>query len=257
MRKESIKLGLSGRFTMKEALVEIATALLRIGKDPRVHQFHTSQPLLGYYPYQVVISSEIIETMKVLPTSLSSAGMLPSVPVTTSSPMPVPATRVSPSNVPCFSPAYPPPAPETFPFVNSQGNVLDKILCTLEKIHDVMEKQTVVTRDASDSEFESFTSAAFSNSSDQDNSSVPFSSPTSTGSSESFCSSCACSSSGNTSNRWSKDKLREEQICIKFQHGSCRFYDDHTDKAHLCAKCYLSYDVALNADHGADRFLYY
>ena len=75
MRKECIKLGLSGRFTMKEALVEIATALVRIGKDPRVHQFHTSQPLLGYYPYQVVISSEIIETMKVLPTTLSSAGM--------------------------------------------------------------------------------------------------------------------------------------------------------------------------------------
>ena len=60
MRKECIKLGLSGRFTMKEALVEIATALVRIGKDPRVHQFHTSQPLLGYYPYQVVISSELI-----------------------------------------------------------------------------------------------------------------------------------------------------------------------------------------------------
>ena len=256
MRKECIKLGLSGRFTMKEAFVEIATALVRIGKDPRVHQFHTSQPLLGYYPYQVVISSEIIETMKVLPTSLSSARMSPSVPVTPSASKPVPSPRVTTANVPSFSPAYPPPAPGTSHSDNSQGNVLEKILCTLEKIHDVMEKKISTHFDASDSEFESFTSAVFTNSSDQDCSSVPSSAPTST-SSESFCSSCAFSSSGNDSNRWSKDKLREELICIKFQHGSCRFYEDHPDKAHLCAKCYLSYDEALNADHGADRCPYY
>ena len=47
MRKECIKLGLCGRLTMKEALVEVATALVRVGKDPRVHQFFPSLPSLG------------------------------------------------------------------------------------------------------------------------------------------------------------------------------------------------------------------
>ena len=40
IRKECIKLGLSGRFTMKEALVEVATALVRSGKDPKTHQLY-------------------------------------------------------------------------------------------------------------------------------------------------------------------------------------------------------------------------
>ena len=217
MRKECIKLGLSGRFTMKEALVEVATALVRVGKDPRVHQFFPSQPLLGYYPYQVVISSEIVETMKVLPTSLSTCPS-PSTSVTTSSLPTATATKVTSSasrkgpslgNIPSFCPQYPPPAREIFPLVNSENNVLVKILSTLEKIHDVLEKKPAVQSDTSDSEFESFTSAAFTTSSDQncmfEHSSLPSSTSSSSESSR--------SSSGY---KWSKDKLREEHICVRF-----------------------------------------
>jgi hypothetical protein len=42
IRKECIKLGLSGRFTMKEALVKVSTALVRSGKDPRTSHFDVS-----------------------------------------------------------------------------------------------------------------------------------------------------------------------------------------------------------------------
>ena len=84
MRKECIKLGLSGRFTMKEALVELAAALVRLNKDPKSYHFYPSQPLLGYFPYQVVILTDIVETMRVLPTSMSTFSF-PSTSVTTSS----------------------------------------------------------------------------------------------------------------------------------------------------------------------------
>jgi hypothetical protein len=68
--KECIKLGLSGRFTMKEALVELSLALARCGIDPKTHQFYPSQPLIGYFPYQVVILTDIVETTRALPTSM-------------------------------------------------------------------------------------------------------------------------------------------------------------------------------------------
>ena len=53
---------------MKKTLVEVATALVMAGKDPRTHKFYPSQPLFGYHPFQLVISSENVETMTVLPT---------------------------------------------------------------------------------------------------------------------------------------------------------------------------------------------
>ena len=244
IRKECIKLGLSGRFTMKEALVEVATALVRSGKDPRTHQFYPSQPLHGNYHYQVVISSEIVETMKVLPTSMSAC-LSPQISVKTS-PLAT-KTTASASQVPIYSPSYPPPNVTHCSVVKSESNVLEKILTTLEKIHDVLEKKPAVSSDETDSEFESFTSAAFSTSSDLNCMSQMSSFPTS------FSSDSSKKSSSST--RWSKDRLREEHICIKFQHGSCKNSDDHD--LHLCAKCFLSFDELLESDHGADWCPYY
>ena len=66
IRKECIRLGLVGRFTMKEDLVELATSLVRNNLDPKTYHFYPSQPLKGYFPYQVVISTEMVETMKML-----------------------------------------------------------------------------------------------------------------------------------------------------------------------------------------------
>jgi hypothetical protein len=246
IRKECIKLGLSGRFTMKEALVEVATALVRSGKDPRTHQFYPSQPLHGNYHYQVVISSEIVETMKVLPTSMSAC-LSPQISVKTS-PLAT-KTTASASQVPIYSPSYPPPNVTHCSVVKSESNVLEKILTTLEEIHDVLEKKPAVSSDETDSEFESFTSAAFSTSSDLNCMSQMSSFPTS------FSSDSSKKSSSST--RWSKDRLREEHICIKFQHGSCKNSDDHPEDLHLCAKCCLSFDELLESDHGADWCPYY
>ena len=148
IRKECIKLGLSGRFTMKEALVEVATALVRSGEDTRTHQFYPSQPLHGSYPYQVVISSEIVESMKVHPTSMSAC-LSPGTFVTTSPVSSITTARVtsSPSQVPFYSPSYPPPTASNCSVVKSENPVLEKILATLEKIHDVLEKKPAVSSD--------------------------------------------------------------------------------------------------------------
>ena len=91
LRKECIRFGLSGRFTMKEVLVELATSLVRKNLDPKTYQFYPSQPLQGYFPYQVVISKEMVETMKMFPTSISTCS--------------VPSTS-TPSSSMAFSPAY-------------------------------------------------------------------------------------------------------------------------------------------------------
>ena len=188
--------------------------------------------------------------MRVLPTSMSaclSTGTF----VTTSPVSSVTTARVtsSASQVPIYSPPYPPPTDSKCSLVQSETPVLEKILATLEKIHDVLEKKPVTSSDESDSEFESFTSAAFSTSSDQNCISQMSSLPSS------FSSHSSTKSS--SSMRWSKDKLREEHICIRFQHGSCKYTDTHQENLHLCAKCYLSFDELLESDHGADWCPYY
>ena len=47
--KECVKLGLSGRFTMKEALIELTTTLVQSGINPKTYQFYPGKPLIGYY----------------------------------------------------------------------------------------------------------------------------------------------------------------------------------------------------------------
>ena len=155
---------------------------------------------------------------------------------------------MSRTQVPPFSPSVPPPSsnlPPVLPLVakESERNVLGQILNTLEKIHGVLEKkENIVNRSvSSDSEFESFYSAASSSSK------FPSSTPRT-------CSSNSSSrtSSSTSSKWWSKAELKEERICIRFQHGSCEYDDDHPGKSHLCAKCFLSFDELLENDHGAD-----
>ena len=282
MRKECIKLGLSGRFTMKEALVELAAALVRLNKDPKSYHFYPSQPLLGYFPYQVVILTDIVETMRVLPTSMSTCSF-PSTSVTTSSlassTVPTGVTSSASAQVPLcasvpfFSPNYPPPTSSNSSPVKStqesvsEKHVLEKILNTVEKIHNLMERAAVYADNGSrsDSEFESFSSATMSSSSKM-SSQIPETCRSVQNGTEQFSflpSSTSCSSQSSipssrsystvSGNMWSKSFLREESICIKFQHGSCKFADDHPGNSHLCAKCYTSYDELLEPGHGADR----
>ena len=120
IRKECIRFGLSGRFTMKEALVELTTTLVRRNLDPKIYQFYSSQPLQRHFPYQVVILTDIVETMKPLPASMVTCP-LPSV--SAASPLPVssaPFTGVNASSVPFFNPDYPPPKPSV---VNVSGGL--------------------------------------------------------------------------------------------------------------------------------------
>ena len=276
LRKECIRFGLSGRFTMKEALVELATSLVRRNMDPKTFQFYTSQPLLGYFPYQVVILTEMVETMKMFPTSVST-GSVPSQSVTssamaTSSALTGGTTSMSSqvplcSSVPLFSPNYPPPSSAPNPSTGvaqqvcvSDNETVKKLVTSVQKIEELLEKALVSASksEQSDSEFESFTSAAMTCSSKRSSLSTgtnPFLySSTSTSSQSSLPSSALSgkSSKGCTRKLWRKSELREESICIRFQHGSCNYNDDHPGNSHLCARCYFSKHMYLEQDHGSD-----
>jgi hypothetical protein len=141
MAKECIRFGLSGRFTMKEALVELTTALVRNNCDPKTYQFYTSQPLQGYFPYQVVILTDIVETMKRLPTSSLQASSSAFTGVTSS----VSTKATICSSGPFFSPNYPPPTTASNPSAVktsevSDKQVLKKLLNSVEKIQELLEK---------------------------------------------------------------------------------------------------------------------
>ena len=300
MRKECVKLGLSGRMTMKEALVNLTATLVKKGKDPQTYLFFPSQPLIGYFSNDVVVMTDIVETMRVLPSSTSTLSR-PSMSTTTSSlTTSIASTGVSSSasaqvplcsNIPFFNPHSPPPMSK--PILSENRNkasspdvhVLEKILNSVDKIHNILERAKVFSDKEihqSDSEFESFSSVISSSSkmlsqseesytqsegsftqsegsfsSCQDYPGQRTSLPSSTSSfgqsgfsipSTSFSS----GSSNRSSNQWSKQVLIEESICIRFQHGSCKYVDDHPGNSHLCAKCYLSYDELLESGHGAD-----
>ena len=261
---------------MKEALVELATSLVRNNLDPKTYQFYSSQPLQGYFPYQVVILTEMVETMKMFPTSLSTCSV-PSTSVTSSSMAFSSAlTGVTSSmssqvplcsSVPLFSPNYPPPpsAPNPSTRVAPQGCVSDnetlkKLVTSVEKIKELLENALVTgsKSEQSDSEFESFTSAAMTSSSKLSSLSTgtnPFLySSTSSSSQSSLPSSTlsGMSSKGCTRKLWRKSELREESICIRFQHGSCKYTDDHPGNSHLCARCYFSKHMLLEPEHGSD-----
>ena len=147
MRKECIRFGLSGRFTMKEALVELAITLVKNNLDPRTYQFFTSQPLQGHFPYQVEILTVLVETMKALGTTLgtcpaprASVGSSPITGVTLNMSAQAPLC----SNV-AFSPNYPPPTTSKHSGVDAsegldnQNQVLKKLLISVEKIQEVLE----------------------------------------------------------------------------------------------------------------------
>ena len=157
IQKECIRFGLSGRFTMKEALVELTTILVKTNLDPKTYQFFPSQPLQGYFPYQVVIITKLVETMKTLPASMGpstsssmSAAALssptsPVAGVTTAN-----ASSRAPlcSNVPFFSPNYPPPTAPLSSGVDAgqvfDDQVLKKLLNSVEKIQTLLEKTLAV-----------------------------------------------------------------------------------------------------------------
>ena len=273
--KECIRFGLSGRFSTKEALVELTTSLVRNNLDPKTHQYFPSQPLQGYFPYQVVILTDIVETMKVFPTSLSSCSV-PST-STTSSSMASPSafTGVTSSvssqvplcsNVPSFNPNHPPPNRSTSSAGNAtQGCVADNetlktLVKSVQKIQVLLENAlaSASNSEQSDSEFESFTSAAMKSSSKMSSLPTemnPFLYSTTTSVSQSSLPSStfsSISSKGCTRKLCRKSELREESICIRFQHGSCKFSEDHPGNSHLCARCYFSKHMLLEPEHGSD-----
>ena len=155
---------------MKEALVELAITLVRNNLDPRTYQFFTSQPLQGHFPYQVEILTDLVETMKTMPTTLPRVSVASSH-MTSSSPITGVTSRMS-TQAPCsnvvFSPSYPPPTTSKHTGIDaSQGldnQVLKKLLTSVEKIQEVLEK-TMHSAGYGGSEFESFTTAAMSSSS--------------------------------------------------------------------------------------------
>ena len=241
---------------MKEALIELTTTLVQSGINPKTHQFYPSQALIGYYPYHVVILTDMVETMRASPTSVAAcASSATSTSLMTSSASPVgirsshSAQAPLCSSVPFPSHPFPPPISQKTPIVNpsqvlvrEDHQVLGKILTAVEKIFCILERTDSIgiqNNYQSDSESEYF--SGYSSSSEA--------SSLSSGPSQSSSSN---SNSSRSSNFWSKSKLREERICIKFQHGSCSFDDWHSSNAHLCAKCYLSFDELLETGHGAD-----
>ena len=267
MRKECIRFGLAGRFTMKEALVELAITLVRNNLDPRSYQFYPSQPLQGQFPYQVEILTDLVETMKALPTT-SGALSYPRVscassPRTSSSPITGVTSSMSSQAPICsnvvFSPNYPPPTTSKPTGIDASlgldNQVLKKILNSVEKIQEVLEK-TMLSPGYGDSDSESFTTAAMSSSSRCASLSNRFKySSTDYGSQSSSFSSTSSSdmsSSLRPGKPWTKAQLREENICLKFQHDSCQFSGDHAGNSHLCARCYFSKHMLLENDHSSD-----
>ena len=249
--KECIKLGLSGRFTMKEALVELSLALARSGIDPKTHQFNPSQPLIDYFPYQVIILTDIVETTRALPTSMRG-GAFPTSSM--ASPMLAPSSRVASSHLTqaplCPSiPFHPPTSPNIPTVTQTQVSVMDKqvsvetlttvkrMCCIFERPGNPVKQQNGQTD--SDSKY-------FSGFSSSSNTPSLLSGTTVPSTSSIFFRS-------QSSTYWRKSKLREESICIKFPHGSYTFDDWHTGNAHLCAKCYLSVDECLEPDHRTEN----
>ena len=237
---------------MKEALVELAIALVRNTLDPRTFQFYPSQPLRGHFPYQVVILTELVETMKTVPvTSVTS----PMASVFVASPIRTPSSPIagatSTSSV-IFSPNYPPPTASKPSGRDSSlgmdNQVLKKLLTSVEKIQEVLEK-TLLSAGNDDSEFESFNTAALSSSSRCSSLSTDYGSQSS---SLSSTSSFDMSSQYRPGKPWTKSELREENICLKFQYDTCKFSRDHPGNSHLCARCYFSKHMLLEPDHSSD-----
>ena len=127
---------------------------------------------------------------------------------------------------------------------------MKKLLTSVQKIQEVMEK-TMLSTGYGDSDSESFTTAAMSSSSKCSSlhSSTDYGSQSS---SFSLTSSSDMSTSFRPGKPWTKAQLREENICLKFQHDSCQFSGDHAGNSHLCARCYFSKHMLLENDHSSD-----
>ena len=163
-----------------------------------------------------------------------------------------------------FSPNYPPPTIskqsgiDASQGLDTQNQVLKKLLTSVEKIQEVLEK-TMHSAGYGDSECESFTTAAMSSSSKWSSLSAetnPFLySSTDYGSQASSFSTSSGSDMSSVcrpGKPWTKSQLREENICLRFQHDSCKFSDDHPGNSHLCARCYFSKHMLLEKDHSSD-----
>ena len=125
------------------------------------------------------------------------------------------------------------------------------MLTVVGNIQDLLEKYSVQNYDKlgkSDSEVESFSSTVSpSNMSSQSRATQstyetilpghPFYQST-LSSSSSRSSLPSSTSTTHKKSRWSNQWLKDELICIRFQHGSCDFPDNHSDdthNSHLCA----------------------
>ena len=129
IRKECIKLGIQGTFSMKEALVEMAVMLASVGMNPRTHMFFPSQPLLEMSPSNLIILTDLVETLKMSPVPVSTM-KLSSISSTTTS---VSSSRVFSngitssisasgpicSTIPYYNPYNPPP-----PIVSSNPTIM-------------------------------------------------------------------------------------------------------------------------------------
>ena len=161
--------------------------------------------------------------MKTLPrTSVSSA--MPSLFVAPSNPTPSsPVPGATSNSRVVFKPNFPQPTTS-----NPSGRdaskglddqVLKKLLISVEKIQEILETNMLSTGNG-DSKFESFTTAAMSSSSRCSSLSTDYGSQSS---SISKASGSQSSSQYRPGKPWNKSQLREENICLKFQHDSCKF----------------------------------
>ena len=132
---------------------------------------------------------------------------------------------------------------------------MKQLVKSVQKIQELLEIAFVPAQsEPSDSEFESFSSAAMTSSSVSAGTN-PFlysSTASSTQSSHPSSTLSGVSSQGCTRKLWKKSELIEESICIRFQHGSCKYTADQCANSHLCARCLFSKHELLVPEHGSD-----
>ena len=112
---------------MKEALVEMAVMLASAGKNPKTHMFFPSQPLLEMSPSNLIILTDLVETLKLSPSSTMTLSSISSTTTSVSSSRvfsngsttSVSASGPICSNIPYYNPYNPPP-----PIVSSNPTIM-------------------------------------------------------------------------------------------------------------------------------------
>ena len=169
------------------------------------------------------------------------------------------------SNVPLFSKNQHLPLSAPIPSTEislkscvSDNETLKQLVKSVQKIQELLEIAFVpANSEPSDSEFESFSSAAMTSSSKLSSlstgtNSFLYSSAASSTQSSQPSSTLSGVSSGCRRKLWKKSELIEESICIRFQHGSCKYNADQCENSHLCARCFFSKHGLLVPEHGSD-----